>query len=39
VPWSDLLVLAGWGVAGLLVAVARFSWLPVDRGAGAFSRG
>lgn len=29
--WSDLLVVAVWGVAGLVVAVRRFSWLPVGR--------
>lgn len=26
--WSDLAVVAAWGVAGLVVAVRRFSWLP-----------
>lgn len=26
--WSDLGVLAIWGIAGLFVAVRRFSWLP-----------
>ena len=26
---ADLLVVAAWGVAGLLVAVRRFSWLPL----------
>ena len=26
---GDLLVVAAWGVAGLLVAVRRFSWLPL----------
>ena len=26
--WGDLAVLAVWGVAGLIVAVRRFSWLP-----------
>jgi ABC-2 type transport system permease protein len=27
----DLLVVAGWGAAGLLIAVRRFSWLPLGR--------
>jgi len=27
----DLLIVAGWGIAGLLVALARFSWLPLGR--------
>ncbi len=26
--WADLAVLAAWGVAALLIAVRRFSWLP-----------
>ncbi len=26
---GDLLVVAAWGVGGLLVAIRRFSWLPV----------
>jgi ABC-2 type transport system permease protein len=26
---ADLLVIAAWGVAGLLIAVRRFSWLPL----------
>jgi ABC-2 type transport system permease protein len=26
--WGDLLVLAAWGVGGLLIAIRRFSWLP-----------
>lgn len=26
---GDLLVVAAWGVAGLLIAVRRFSWLPL----------
>ena len=26
--WSDLAVLGAWGVAGALIAVRRFSWLP-----------
>ena len=28
IRWGDLAILATWGVAGLLVAVRRFSWLP-----------
>ena len=28
--WTDLLILAAWGVGGLLVAIRRFSWLPLD---------
>jgi ABC-2 type transport system permease protein len=28
---TDLLVLAAWGVGGLLVALRRFSWLPLGR--------
>ena len=28
VNWVDLAVLAGWGVAGLAVAIRRFSWMP-----------
>jgi ABC-2 type transport system permease protein len=28
IHWHDLAVLAIWGVAGLLVSVRRFSWLP-----------
>jgi ABC-2 type transport system permease protein len=27
----DLLIVAAWGVAGLLVALRRFSWLPLGR--------
>lgn len=27
----DLLVVAGWGMAGLLIALRRFSWLPLGR--------
>jgi ABC-2 type transport system permease protein len=27
----DLLIVAAWGVAGLLVAVRTFSWLPLGR--------
>jgi len=26
--WGDLAVLAAWGVAGLIIAVRRFHWLP-----------
>jgi ABC-2 type transport system permease protein len=26
--WVDLAVLAAWGIAGLVVAIHRFSWLP-----------
>ncbi len=26
--WGDLAVLATWGVAGFIVAMRRFSWLP-----------
>lgn len=28
---QDLLIVAGWGVAGLLVALFKFSWLPIGR--------
>jgi ABC-2 type transport system permease protein len=28
---TDLLVLGAWGVAGLLLAVRRFTWLPIGR--------
>ncbi len=27
----DLLIVVGWGIAGLLVALAKFSWLPLGR--------
>ena len=27
----DLLILAAWGAAGLLIAVRKFSWLPLGR--------
>jgi ABC-2 type transport system permease protein len=27
--WVDLLVIAAWGAAGLLIAVHRFSWVPL----------
>jgi ABC-2 type transport system permease protein len=26
--WGDLAVLAVWGIAGLIIAIRRFSWLP-----------
>lgn len=29
--WADFGVLIGWGAAGLLVAIRRFSWLPQGR--------
>jgi ABC-2 type transport system permease protein len=29
--WTDLAVVAGWGVFGLIIAVRRFSWLPRSR--------
>ena len=29
-PWGDLALLAAWGVAGLIIAIRRFSWLPRD---------
>jgi len=29
--WRDLLIVAAWGAAGLLVALRRFSWLPLGR--------
>jgi ABC-2 type transport system permease protein len=28
---QDLLIVAGWGLAGLIVALLRFSWLPLGR--------
>jgi ABC-2 type transport system permease protein len=28
IRWVDLVVMAGWGAFGLIVAVRRFSWLP-----------
>jgi ABC-2 type transport system permease protein len=28
-PVADLLIVAAWGAAGLLIAVRRFSWLPL----------
>jgi ABC-2 type transport system permease protein len=27
----DLLIVAAWGVAGLLIAIRKFSWLPLGR--------
>jgi ABC-2 type transport system permease protein len=29
--WRDLLIVAAWGVGGLIVALRRFSWLPLGR--------
>jgi len=29
--WGDLLILAAWGVGGLLIALRRFSWVPIGR--------
>ena len=29
--WRDLLILAAWGVGGLVVALRRFSWMPLGR--------
>ena len=29
--WADLLVVAAWGVAGLIIGLRRFSWLPLGR--------
>ncbi|RAG86350.1 ABC transporter permease [Streptacidiphilus pinicola] len=26
--WTDLLIIAAWGLGGLLIALRRFSWLP-----------
>jgi ABC-2 type transport system permease protein len=31
IAWADLAVLAAWGVAGLAVALRRFSWAPLGR--------
>ncbi len=28
VAWGDLAILAAWGAAGLIVALARFRWTP-----------
>jgi len=28
---QDLLIVAAWGIAGLLIAVRKFSWLPLGR--------
>jgi ABC-2 type transport system permease protein len=33
--WDDLAVMAAWGVAGVLVALWRFSWEPYAEGGGA----
>lgn len=30
-PWASLGVIVGWGVAGLLVALARFRWSPTPQ--------
>jgi ABC-2 type transport system permease protein len=27
--WADLLIVAAWGFAGLIIAIRRFSWLPL----------
>lgn len=27
--WNDLAVLTGWAIAGLALALLRFSWIPV----------
>jgi hypothetical protein len=27
----DLLIVAAWGVAGFLIALRKFSWLPLGR--------
>ena len=29
--WPDLLIVAAWGAAGLLIALRKFSWLPLGR--------
>jgi ABC-2 type transport system permease protein len=29
--WTDLAIVAAWGVAGLIVALRRFSWAPLGR--------
>lgn len=29
--WTDLLILTAWGVAGLAIAIRRFSWVPLGR--------
>ena len=29
--WGDLLIVAAWGVGGLLIALRRFSWVPIGR--------
>jgi len=28
---KDLLIVAAWGVGGLLIALRRFSWMPLGR--------
>jgi ABC-2 type transport system permease protein len=28
VPWSDLAIVTAWGIAGLALALTRFSWVP-----------
>ena len=29
--WGDLLIVALWGIAGLAIALWRFSWVPLNR--------
>jgi ABC-2 type transport system permease protein len=29
--WGDLLVLVLWGIGGLVIALWRFSWVPLSR--------
>jgi ABC-2 type transport system permease protein len=29
--WTDLIILIAWGIGGLIVALRRFSWLPLGR--------
>jgi ABC-2 type transport system permease protein len=29
--WTDLLIVAAWGAAGLVIALRRFSWVPLGR--------
>jgi ABC-2 type transport system permease protein len=33
VAWGDLAIVAGWGIAGLLLALNRFRWTPVSAAA------
>jgi ABC-2 type transport system permease protein len=33
VAWGDLLIVAGWGIAGLVLALYRFRWTPVSAAA------